>query len=205
MEALDNEKDLNILALELAQRIYDGEDITADDDLLRLTAQQLLEGVHQGLDINLNAIDFSSPDFDTLAKLTENVYHFSAAKNYHELHDLSLALRDGDKIRSFEDFKTKAEEISGKYNVSWLRSEYNQAIAASQSAAHWNSFYKDKDLMPYLQYQADRKNHNQSRTEPHQRGSVFFVGNKNGHSSLLITTPPANVRGENARMKQQIE
>ena len=154
MEALDNEKDLDALALELAQRIYNGEDITADDDLLRLTAQQLLKGVHQGLDTNLNAIDFSSPDFDTLAKLTENVYHFSAAKNYHELRDLSIALRDGDKIRSFEDFKRKAEEISLKYNVSWLRSEYNQALAASQSAAHWNSFYKDKDLMPYLQYQA---------------------------------------------------
>lgn len=140
--------------MELAKRIYNGEDITADDTLLRQTAKQLLNGVEKGFNGNILSFNFSSPDFETLAKLTENVYHFSAAKNYHELKDLSLAIRDGNKIRSFEEFEAKAKEITNKYNVSWLRSEYNHAIAASQSAARWNDFTKNKDTMPYLQYQA---------------------------------------------------
>lgn len=140
--------------MELAKRIYNGEDITADDTLLRQTAKQLLNGVEKGFNGNILSFNFSSPDFEALAKLTENVYHFSAAKNYHELKDLSLAIRDGNKIRSFEEFEAKAKEITNKYNVSWLRSEYNHAIAASQSAARWNEFSKNKDTMPYLQYQA---------------------------------------------------
>lgn len=140
--------------MELAKRIYNGEDITADDTLLRQTAKQLLNGVEKGFNGNILSFNFSSPDFETLAKLTENVYHFSAAKNYHELKDLSLAIRDGNKIRSFEEFEAKAKEITNKYNVSWLRSEYNQALSSAQASARWNDFTKNKDTMPYLQYQA---------------------------------------------------
>lgn len=140
--------------MELAQRIYNGEDITADDTLLRQTAKQLLNGVEKGFNGNILSFNFSSPDFEALAKLTENVYHFSAAKNYHELKDLSLAIRDGNKIRSFEEFEAKAKEITNKYNVSWLRSEYNQALSSAQASARWNDFTKNKDTMPYLQYQA---------------------------------------------------
>lgn len=110
--------------------------------------------MEKGFNNDILSVDFSSPDFETLAKLTENVYHFSAAKNYHELKDLSLAIRDGNKIRSFEEFEAKAKEITNKYNVSWLRSEYNQAIASAQASARWNDFSKNKDTMPYLQYQA---------------------------------------------------
>ena len=140
--------------MELAKRIYNGEDITADDNLLRQTAKQLLNGVEKGFNGNILSFNFSSPDFEALAKLTENVYHFSAAKNYHELKDLSLAIRDGNKIRSFEEFEAKAKEITNKYNVSWLRSEYNQALSSAQASARWNDFTKNKDTMPYLQYQA---------------------------------------------------
>ena len=64
------------------------------------------------------------------------------------------ALRDGDRIRSFEEFRQAVEDIDAKYNGNWLRTEYNQAIAASQCGARWNEFKRNAKAMPMLQYQA---------------------------------------------------
>lgn len=137
----------------LLQRLYNGEQLTSDRRLLRATAQDYTEALQHGYGGKLTDIDWNSPDFDTLEKLTQNVYQFAAAKNYHELRDLTDAIRDGDKIRSFEEFREQALPIIGKYNQNWLRTEYNQAIAAAQSGARWNDFLRGKKDMPYLQYQ----------------------------------------------------
>ncbi len=138
----------------LLQRLYNGEQLTADRRLLRATARDYTEALQRGYGGKLTDIDWNSPDFDTLEKLTQNVYQFAAAKNYHELRDLTDAIRDGDKIRSFDEFREQALPIIGKYNRNWLRTEYNQAIAAAQSGARWNEFARNKQTMPYLQYQA---------------------------------------------------
>ena len=145
---------LRQLFLDIAQRLYNGDDPSDDPALLRQTAAQLLEGVEKGFGHALPDLEFGTPDYDTLEELARNVYHFSAAKNYHELHDLSLALRDGDRLRSFDEFMHLADEITGKYNLNWLRSEYNQAVAVAQCAARWNDYSSRKDIMPYLQYTA---------------------------------------------------
>lgn len=136
---------------QLAKRIYEGEDITSDRQLLRSTAQDLLKGVQKGY--GKREIDWNSPDADMIRNLTENVYQFAAAKNYHELRDMTDAVHDGDKVRSFDEFEKEVKDITGKYNRSWLRSEYNQAIAASQSAARWGDYQRNAKDMPFLQYQ----------------------------------------------------
>lgn len=135
----------------MAKRIYEGEEITSDRQLLRSTAQDLLKGVQKGY--GKREIDWNSPDADMIQNLTENVYQFAAAKNYHELRDMTDAVHDGDKVRSFDEFEKEVKDITGKYNRSWLRSEYNQAIAASQSAARWGDYQRNAKDMPFLQYQ----------------------------------------------------
>ena len=139
------------LAEQIAKRIYDGETPTSDRRLLQSCAQDLMQGVHKGL--GKREVDWESPDADMIQHLTENVYQFAAAKNYHELRDLTDAVHDGDKVRSFEDYEKEVSGIVGKYNRDWLRTEYNQAIAASQSAARWNEFKRHENEMPYLKYQ----------------------------------------------------
>ncbi|MDR1865980.1 MAG: phage head morphogenesis protein [Bacteroidales bacterium] len=124
------------------------------DGLLRETARLLMQGAGAGYGKNMVEAAWDSPDFKTLEKLTENVYHFAGAKNFHELRDITDALRDGDRLRSFEEFHGEADKIIGKYNREWLRTEYSQAVAASQAAARWNGFEQNKDGMPFLQYQA---------------------------------------------------
>lgn len=137
----------------LLERLFNGEKLTSNERLLRATARDYTEALQRGYGSMLTEIDWNTPDFETLEKLTQNVYQFAAAKNYHELRDLTDAIRDGDKIRSFEEFQEAAQPIIGKYNQKWLRTEYNQAVAAAQSGARWNDFQRGKKDMPYLQYQ----------------------------------------------------
>jgi SPP1 gp7 family putative phage head morphogenesis protein len=87
--------------------------------------------------------------------LTENVFQFSASKDFHILSDMTAALKGSDgKMRSFDDFRAEVDKMNVKYNQNWLRTEYNQAVASSQCAARWTDFEKHSKSMPFLQYQA---------------------------------------------------
>lgn len=98
--------------------------------------------------------DFTTPDTAMLARLTSDVWHFSAAKNWQEMRDLTLLLKDENgKLREWADFKEAAGSVIDKYQTNWMRSEYNFAVSASQSAARWTEFMQTKDIIPNLQYQ----------------------------------------------------
>ncbi|MBQ3690305.1 MAG: minor capsid protein [Bacteroidales bacterium] len=140
---------------ELAQRIFNGEKITYDPDLLRITVKPYIDGIAKGYGKSLADVDWNTPDFKTLQKLTENVFQFSASKDFHILSDMTAALKDSNgKLRSFDDFQAEVDKMNVKYNGNWLRTEYNQAVAASQNAARWTDFEKHSKTMPFLQYQA---------------------------------------------------
>lgn len=104
--------------------------------------------------------DFTIPDAEMLTRLTRDVWQFSAAKNYQELRDLTDALKDENgKLVNFDAFKEKAGTICDKFNATWLKTEYNFAIASAQNAARWNDFMKDKDILPFLEYQTVGDDH----------------------------------------------
>lgn len=95
-----------------------------------------------------------------LTHLVRDVWNFSASKNYQQMRDLTLALKDDEgKVRSFSDFKEVAEGILDQYNITWLETEYNFAIAASQSAARWAEFEREADIIPNLKYQTVGDDH----------------------------------------------
>jgi len=140
---------------DIAQRIFNGEKITYDPDLLRITVKPYLDGIAKGYGKTLAEVDWDTPDAKTLQKLTENVFQFSASKDFHILSDMTAALKDSNgKLRSFDDFQAEVDKMNVKYNGNWLRTEYNQAVAASQNAARWTDFEKHSKTMPFLQYQA---------------------------------------------------
>jgi SPP1 gp7 family putative phage head morphogenesis protein len=97
--------------------------------------------------------DFNTPDILMLHQLNSNVWQFSAAKNFKELDDLSRALVDKNgNLREFAQFKEAANKICEKYNETWLRTEYNFAIASSQNAARWTELANETDFTPMLMY-----------------------------------------------------
>lgn len=132
----------------IIDRALKGED---QDKLLDLTVRTLSDQVINSFDVTG---DFTTPDAEMLTRLVRDTWNFSAAKNYQQTRDLTLALKDEKGLlREFSDFKEVANEIVDKYNETWLRTEYDFAIAASQSAARWNEFEKEADIIPNLKYQ----------------------------------------------------
>ena len=154
--AYDNlDPEMQSIVMGLAQRIYDGEKITYDPDLLQATVKPYIDGITKGYGKSLADVDWNTPDAKTLQKLTENVFQFSASKDFHILSDMTAALKGSDgKMRSFDDFRAEVDKMNVKYNQNWLRTEYNQAVASSQCAARWTDFEKHSKSMPFLQYQA---------------------------------------------------
>lgn len=59
------------------------------------------------------------------------------------LKDLTLLLKDQDKILPSREFKAKAETVLNDYQGRWLQTEYNAAIAGAQMASRWADIERD--------------------------------------------------------------
>ena len=89
-----------------------------------------------------------------LAKLTANVWQFSAAKEYQQLKDITNQLKDENgKLREWNDFKNAVSGMGVKYNETWMRTEYHMAATSAISAARWEEFSQEADVIPNLMYQ----------------------------------------------------
>ena len=128
--------------------------INHDPDLLSSTALTLLAGVYEGYGSDFVSVDWYTPDIETLTRLTQNVFSFSAAKNYQQLRTITEAMRDEEgALRSCPDFKEQVAVINQKFNVTWLQTEYDTCIATATQSARWQEFKAQKDMFPFLRYQ----------------------------------------------------
>lgn len=133
--------------------IWDGKRPVTDAKLLKIVGGLLESQVISGFGKNFNQVDFDTPDAEMLTRLTRDVWHFASAKNYQQLRDMTLALRDDEgKLREFPDFKDACYKINNKFNGTWLKTEYNQAIGSAIMAAKYNDFVKNAKIMPFLKY-----------------------------------------------------
>ena len=123
------------------------------------TAKLLTQGVFKGYGKTITEVGVGSTDYKMLFDLRQNVHIFSAAKTYQQtraieakLLELNQALTEGDRIKSFEEFRKDAKKILVDYNKNYLRTEYNSAILQSTSASRWVGFEENKHLYPNLTY-----------------------------------------------------
>jgi SPP1 gp7 family putative phage head morphogenesis protein len=136
---------------------------TIDGNVAGYYASQLMKGIEKGYGESLMSVDFDSPDFGMLKHLKEDVFHFSAAKNYTQLRQLSQALlNDKGQLRTFSEFKEAAHGINQDHVDRWLKAEYEQAVASSQMAATWTKVKDDEKELPLLKFDAI----NDNRTSP---------------------------------------
>ncbi len=152
--AIGEDGELSPIYEDLVNKIHKGiiETGMIDKATAEHTAQRLLAGLFDGYGNTLENIDYDTPDFEMLSHLSRNVYQFSAAKNYQQIKSLTEALMDGERIRSFSEYKIEAAKILKEFNQAWLETEYNAAIAGGQMAAKWVGFEAGADDMPSLQY-----------------------------------------------------
>ncbi len=121
--------------------------------MMRETGRQLLAAAEQGYGHKLADLAGGTPDAQLLEKFADNLYVFSAQKNYDLLVQLNrLLLTDDGQIRPFGDFQQKALVIDETYNKTWLQTEYETAVATAQMARKWQGFQQGNPDKYYLKY-----------------------------------------------------
>lgn len=115
-------------------------------------AKKLVEGVYKGYGKSLMKIKYNDPDKILLKSLRENIYIFSAAKTFQQTLEMTRAMRNSEGVVPYNEFKEAVERISTEFNENYLATEYNTAIAQSQSASAWNRFEKEKATLNLLRY-----------------------------------------------------
>lgn len=138
----------------LVEQIHSGELVLGDVDkqLYDLVAGEMFKGVEKGYAVTIGKA--KGPDLAMLQKLQKNVHVFSGLKEYHFLREATDKLFDAQTgiKRPFSAFRDDVLKLNEKYNVDWLRTEYNHAIGSSRMASKWVDIQDGKDLYPYLEY-----------------------------------------------------
>lgn len=138
----------------LAKAVHSGKmsEGMIDNAVVSFVSKSLLKGVFTGFGDDFSSVDYTTPDRKMLNDMEKNIYFFSCAKQYHEVVELNEALKDGDKVLTFNEFKNKAFEINEKFNVTHLNAEWQHAIGSSQMARRWLDIQEAKETHPYLRY-----------------------------------------------------
>ncbi len=149
-----NESDeLEQESMRVARSIYDGTiEKPFDKKMAVMVSSKLSEAITEGYGNNLPSVAWNSPDYNMLINLERNVYSFSAAKNYQQLKAMTEAMKDGDNVRSWSDYRKEVARINDVFNSNWLRTEYDTAIGSAQMAGKWVQFERDKDIYENLEY-----------------------------------------------------
>lgn len=100
-------------------------------------AEELFAGVVDGFGDSFSTLEYGTPDYNMLANLQRDVYHFGAAKNYQQLKALTGAIVDDGKVRSYSQFKKAAFDINDQHINQWLQTEYDTSIGSAQMASKW--------------------------------------------------------------------
>lgn len=153
---LSNKKGVDPIWNRLVKGVHAGEikQGFVDEALFKWTADQLFAGVTKGFGGGFDKFYTADPDYVMLAKLETDVHVFSAFKTYQQLRQATNLLTDADgNFKSFSQFKRDVEEVGFQFNVNWLNTEYNQAVAASQMASLWVDIESNQDALPLLKYQ----------------------------------------------------
>ena len=129
-------------------------------------ASYLQESLKKGFKSSFEELPFGTPRHELLAQLHYNVGVFSAFKNHSQIREIVAALADEKgTLRAFSQFKKAALAINERYNLHWLRAEYQAAVLQGQAAAKWQRYTEDADLFPNLRYSAVQD----ARTRPQHK------------------------------------
>ncbi|AHJ98946.1 phage head morphogenesis protein [Hymenobacter swuensis] len=109
--------------------------------LFTATSNRLLRAVEVG---------YGRSDEKLLRYMRENISFFSAAKTQHQAVELSgLLLDEQGQRKPWRAFRNDALQVHELYNVRWLKTEYEHAVASAQMAAKWEEFEESPFLLQY--------------------------------------------------------
>lgn len=119
-------------------------------------AVKLEEALVFGFGKALSDINYTSPLYSTFIKLRENIFVFSAAKQYQQVRTMSQFIYNNGVKSTYSEFKELAKKVFLEYNDAYLKTEYITAVGQSQMAKEWVEAEQKKDVLPYLTYRTQR-------------------------------------------------
>lgn len=136
--------------------------ITTDSlstDYHHKVGSELEKGVGEGYGGLFDNMVHYTPEYKTAVKLRENIYAFSAAKQYQQVRTMSKFITEKGVKSTFKEFRQKADIVFDEYNKNYLRTEYNTAIGQGQNAREWLNAVAQKKTFPVLEYRTQRDSH----------------------------------------------
>ncbi|MDX2304622.1 MAG: DUF935 family protein [Microscillaceae bacterium] len=150
-------EDTSLLAnfLKLAKKVFKGDlkkgDI--DDTLFKFYQEEFTKSIEDGFESTLKKLKKGSKERALMEKLLTDAQRFSAHKTYQMIGKLS-DLKAGFKDDEEDLFNFSAQVVHNNYNVSYMNTERNNAIAITQNARNFLQYQDEKDEFPYLRFQA---------------------------------------------------
>ena len=153
------DKKFKDITLSIAKDLYKGKQTgIVNMDLLKLTATKLREAITIGYATPDNK-EIDVTDLQMLSHLKNNAVVFSAFKSYQNQQEMVSLLTDKDgKLRSFNDYKAEVLKTNTTFNKNYLNTEYNHAVVSAQMASRWQDFERNKETLPYLEFDATLDN-----------------------------------------------
>lgn len=109
--------------------------------------------LNNAIDGVFGGIRYGEPDSDFVNELRYNNAVFAAFKTHAQQNDIAAQmLDDKGKVRSFAEFRKVTAPITGRYNSTWLHTEYNTAIKRAQFAQQMRDAERNKDILPNWQW-----------------------------------------------------
>lgn len=129
--------------------LFDGFKGLVEPNLFRATYRTLNHAIGEGM----GKIDYR-PDAAFVAQLRKSGAWFAARKTYQQKQELAKLLvnDEGTGKRTWTSFKKLAKGIVTDYNETWLRVEYNTAIASARNAGKWQQYEAERGTYPNLEY-----------------------------------------------------
>lgn len=139
------------IVAKVARQLYDNQlkgDISPE--MVTAHANYLFEAVDTSVPKSIAAKDTAM-----MFNMRRNVFHFSGAKNWQQLQEMSRLIKDaqGNPI-PFNEFLKDIKAIDKTYNATYLKAEYGLATRTAKNAAKWSRFQGEKDIFPNLRYEA---------------------------------------------------
>ncbi|MEQ9426974.1 MAG: DUF935 family protein [Cyclobacteriaceae bacterium] len=129
-----------------------------DEQLYKLIGDHLFDRVQDGFRLKLADLDPASDQYKMLAAIRENVYRFSAFKNYQYIRQLT----DLKALVTPEAFLAEAIKVDNLFHNAWLNTESLMLEGNADMAQRWLEIEDTKDVLPYLKFRAvsdDRSRH----------------------------------------------
>lgn len=139
----------------LIKRVARGESTYFDFELFNEFATQFNRHLNDGYNTIKSrlsdgvGIEYGVQNTAVITAMETNLFHFSAAKTLAEVQQLNQIYRES---KSFEEYLNKAQNVTGKFNKAWARTEYETATLVAESAATYQRLRGKMDLFPYWEY-----------------------------------------------------